>query len=323
MSHTRHITADRGDARRRIDLVLRRHLTDLAAATRTQVQAWIADGRVRVNGRTVRRVAARAALGDALTIEVPERALPARAAMAAEPRELRVLYEDAGLLAVDKPAGMVVHPAYRNVTGTLMNALLWRARNWPAGQRPSIVGRLDKLTSGVVVVAKTRAMHAALQRAVAAPAAEKEYLALIYGRAAARGVIDLRLARDRSDRRRMTASAADGVASLTRYERLAYAAMPRGVSLLRCRIVTGRTHQIRAHLAARGWPIVGDRVYGGAEWTRIADPALAAALRDFPRLALHARRVSFTHPATARRLTIDAPVPSDLEALLANCGLST
>src|SRR4029078_160357 len=129
-------------------------------------------GRVQVNGRTVRRVAARAAAGDAVTIDIPGGGLVARAALAAAGRTLSVLYEDTALLAADKPAGMVVHPAYRNLTGTLMNALLWRARAWPAAQRPSIVGRLDKQTSGIVVVAKTAALHAALQRAMASPTAE-------------------------------------------------------------------------------------------------------------------------------------------------------
>jgi 23S rRNA pseudouridine1911/1915/1917 synthase len=241
--------------------------------------------------------------------------------MAAEPRDLAVLYEDAGVIAVDKPAGIVVHPAYRNFTGTLMNALLWRARTWPAGQRPSIVGRLDKQTSGIVVVAKTPAMHSALQRAMAASSAQKDYLAVTYGRLPSRGTIDLRLARDTKDRRRMVASARDGSVSVTRFERLAYAS-PAGVSLVRCRLVTGRTHQVRVHLAARSWPIVGDSVYGQARWAGVEDAALSAALRDFPRHALHAWRASFVHPATGRRVTIEAPVPRDMELLAVVCGLS-
>jgi 23S rRNA pseudouridine1911/1915/1917 synthase len=321
VTHTRHITADRGDARRRIDLVLRRHLNDVDAATRTRVQEWIEAGRVQVNGTVVRRVAARAAVGDALTVAIPDSAIANRAAMAAEPRDLAVRYEDAGLMAVDKPAGIVVHPAYRNVTGTLMNALLWRARAWPAGQRPSIVGRLDKQTSGIVIVAKTSAMHSALQRALAANTAQKEYLAVTCGRAAARGTIELRLARDAQDRRRVIASAHDGSASVTRFERLAYSARA-DVSLVRCSLVTGRTHQIRVHLASRGWPIVGDRVYGPARSGDVKNAALAAALRDFPRHALHAWRTSFLHPATGRRVEIEAPVPRDMELLAVVSGFS-
>jgi len=337
------LTADRGDEGLRLDLVLRRHLTDLRSATRTRVQSWIEKGFVTVNGALVRRVSTRAALGDIVSIALPDEA--PRVAMAAEDVRLDVLYEDDDLLAIDKPAGLVVHPTFKHVTGTLMNALLWYARGWPAPQRPSLVSRLDKLTSGVIVVAKTAAAHAALQHALAsAPASakgfgerspafatgfgpagsEKDYLAIVYGRVnVVRGEIDLRLGRDRSDRRKVVSSVDVGAESLTRFERLARVAAPRaGLSLLRCRLVTGRTHQIRVHLAARGWPIVGDAVYGEPRWSQVADPLLAATLRAFPRQALHAWRVAFTHPITRARVTIEAPVPRDIEALLDASGLS-
>jgi len=234
-----------------------------------------------------------------------------------------VLYEDECLLVVDKPAGVVVHPAYKNATGTLLNALLWRARAWPAAQRPSIVGRLDKLTSGIVVVAKTAGAHAALQRAMAAGDAVKEYLAVVYGRVdAAPDEITLRMRHDPDDRRKMQASPSSGAESLTRFAGLARVAAPKaGLSLVGCTLVTGRRHQIRVHLAARGWPIVGDPVYGAPHWSRISDPALAGALRAFPRQALHARRVALTHPATGARLLLEAPVPRDLERLLTVSGL--
>lgn len=323
--------ADRGDAGKRIDLVLRRHLVDVDTATRTRVQAWIENGQVRVNGTPVRRVSSRAALGDVVTVEMPE-AAPGHV-MAPEDVGLDVLYEDDQLLAVNKPAGVVVHPTFAHVHGTLMNALLWHARGWPAPQRPSCVGRLDKLTSGIVIVAKTAANHAALQRTLAPPArtsggrwarSEKDYLAVVYGRVnVARGDIDLRLARDRSDRRKMVASATTGAPSLTRFERIGRVAAPRaGLSLLRCRLVTGRMHQIRVHLSARGWPLVGDPTYGASRSADITDPVLAAALRAFPRQALHAWRVAFTHPVTGERLLLDAPVPDDLERLLSASGLS-
>jgi 23S rRNA pseudouridine1911/1915/1917 synthase len=189
--------------------------------------------------------------------------------------------------------------------------------------RPSIVGRLDKFTSGVVVVAKTSAVHAALQRALASFESDKEYLAIVYGRVnLARGTIDLLLGRDRSDRRKVVASTTDGAPSLTRFERVARVAAPEeGLSLLRCGLGTGRTHQIRVHLAARGWPIVGDPAYGEPRWSRIQDQRLAAALRSFPRQALHASRVAFVHPVTRRRLTVHAPVPDDLQQLLDLTGL--
>jgi len=139
----------------------------------------------------------------------------------------------------------------------------------------------------------------------------------------ARGQIDLRLGRDRGDRRRVVASATVGAPSLTRFERLARVAAPRaGLSLLRCRLATGRTHQIRVHLAARGWPLVGDAAYGEARWSQVADSALAAMLRAFPRQALHAWRVAVTHPVTHDRLLLEAPVPRDLEGLLTASGLS-
>jgi 23S rRNA pseudouridine1911/1915/1917 synthase len=316
------LTADRGDAGLRLDLVLRRHLTDVGAATRTRVQAWIASGQVTVNGAPVRRAAARAAFGDVVAVTLPDSA--PRRVMAAEDVRLDVLYEDEHLLALDKPAGIVVHPSYRNSEGTVMNALLWHARGWPAPQRPSLVGRLDKLTSGVVVVAKTAAIHAALQRAMASSRTEKDYLAIVYGRVnVARGEIDLRLGRDRGDRRRVVGSETIGMPSLTRFERLARVAAPgAGLSLLRCRLATGRTHQIRVHLAARGWPLVGDPAYGEPRWSQIADPTLAARLRAFPRQALHAWRVRMVHPVTAARLDIEAPLPDDLEELLRVSGLS-
>lgn len=309
------VKADRGDAGQRLDLVLRRHLTDVRAATRTRVQAWIETGLVSVNGKAVHRVAVRTVLGDVVSVALPE--LP-HEAMAAEDIALQVLYEDDHLLAVDKPAGVVVHPAHKNPSGTLMNALLWRARAWPSPQRPSLVGRLDKLTSGIVLVAKTAAIHASLQKTLASNATAKDYLAVVYGKVnVARGEIDLRLRRDPGDRRRVVASQDLGAPSLTRFERLARVSAPAaGLSVLRCRLVTGRTHQIRVHLSARGWPLVGDPTYGEPRWRHVTDLALAAILRDFPRQALHAWRLTTLHPVTRAELTIDAPVPDDIQRLM-------
>jgi 23S rRNA pseudouridine1911/1915/1917 synthase len=232
--------------------------------------------------------------------------------MFAEAVRLDILYEDEDLIAVNKAAGVVVHPTYKNATGTLMDELFWHARDWPAPQRPSFVSRLDKFTSGLVVVAKTAASHAALQRAMAAGDAEKDYLAVVHGHApVAGGEIDLRLCHDPADRRRMLASPTVGAASLTMFTTLARVDGPgAGLSLLRCRLVTGRTHQIRVHLAARGWPLVGDPVYG--------DPA---APNTFARQALHAWRVAFTHPGAGDRLQLEAPVPQDMGDLLIASGL--
>ncbi len=312
---SRTLTADRGDAGRRIDLVLRRHLADVDEATRTRVQAWIAEGLVAVNGIVVRRASSRAALGDVVEIVLPETA--PKAVMRAEDLPLDVVYEDDYLIALNKPPGTVVHPTYGHAEHTVMNALLWRARAWRPSDRPSIVGRIDKLTSGLVIAAKTRAAHAALQRAMAAPSSRKDYLAIVYGRPTPRGAIDLRLRRDPQDRRRVVASTTEGAVCLTRFTRLAQASVPRaGVAALGCRLVTGRMHQIRVHLAARGWPIVGDPKYGEPRWRDVRDAAVAAALRQFPRQALHAWRLTIGHPVTRRPLSIEAPVPADIRRLL-------
>jgi len=317
-SSSRTVIADRGDAGVRLDLVLRRHLRDVDAATRTRVQAWIEAGKVTVNGAPVRRVSARTALGDRLSIVLPD-AMPRRA-VAAEDAPLAVLYEDDDLIAIDKPPGIVVHPAYGHPAGTVMNALVGRARCWPTGQRPSIVGRLDKGTSGIVLAAKTAAIHTAAQQAMSA--AEKLYLAIVYGKVPPRGRIDLRLHLDPRDRRRVVASPAVGARSLTRFERIARVAAPRaGLALLKCHLVTGRRHQIRVHLAASGWPIVGDPKYGEARWALVSEPLIAAALRAFPRQALHAWRLTLRHPVTGVELRIEAPVPADLVDLLALAGL--
>jgi 23S rRNA pseudouridine1911/1915/1917 synthase len=312
--------SDRGDTGRRLDLVLRRHLANLETATRTRVQAWIDKGTVSINGHTVRRAAARVAVGDVLTVDIPDTAIPFRRALKPQPADLHILFEDDHLLLLNKPAGIVVHPSHAQADGTLMNALAWHAREWPA--RPSLVGRLDKLTSGIVLVAKRPPMHAKLQAAMAATTTEKSYLAIVYGRVrTSRGRINLRLRRDANDRRRVVASTTAGAPSVTEFERLAQARAPRvGIALMRCRLVTGRTHQIRVHLAACGWPIVGDPVYGEPRWSRIVDPELADALRAFPRQALHAWRLALVHPVTMQRMVIEAPVPEDMRALMEGIG---
>lgn len=315
------LVADRGDAGRRVDLVIRRHLTDLANATRTRVQAWIEDGRVTINGRVVRRVSVRAALGDSVVVQLPDE--EPRAPVLPEPGPLERLYEDDYLLVVNKPAGVVSHPTFLHPRGSLLNIVLHYAAAWLGDQRPSLVGRLDKLTSGAVVIAKTTNAHALMQRVLASSLSEKTYVAVAYGPVnPARGSIDLRLRRHPDDRRRVIATMDDGVASLTQYERLEMVdADGCRVALMRCRLITGRMHQVRVHLAARGWPIVGDSKYGEPRWTACNDTALRARLEAFPRQALHAARVSFIHPFTRERVSVEAPLPDDMRELADACRL--
>ena len=318
----RELTADRGDAGQRLDRVLSRHLSDVTIATRTRIQRWIADGLVAVNGSSSRRVARRVAAGDIVSVALPLRAQ--RPVMMAEATPLVVLFEDEHLAIVDKPPGVVCHPTHAHATGTMMNALLWEAREWPAPQRPSLVGRLDKWTSGLLLVAKTAVVHAALQRTLADRGSIKEYLALVYGDVRPeRGQISLRLSRDRVDRRRVAASTSTGAFSLTTYERVAAIEAPdTTLSLLRCRLGTGRTHQIRVHLAARGWPIVGDPMYGEPRWGAVADPTVSVALAAFPRQALHASRVAFQHPVTGERIDVESPPPDDMRGILDALGFA-
>jgi 23S rRNA pseudouridine1911/1915/1917 synthase len=313
----RSLTVDRGDAGQRLDLVVRRHLADLHVATRTRIQHWIEGGLVAVNGRATRRAAARAALGDVVTVWVPDS--PPRRRPVAEDMGLRVLYEDEHLIAVDKPAGIVSHPTYRHPTGTVINGLLWYAHGWPGEQRPTLIGRLDKMTSGIVVAAKTAGVHAALQRSLgAAGHGTKDYLALVRGRARSAGTIALGLQRDPTDRRRVVASAVSGAPSVTRFERLAHSP---GVALLRCRLLTGRMHQIRVHLAARGWPIVGDLKYGDTQGLATSAKPGDPRMGDFNRHALHAWRMAVRHPVTGAALRIEAPIPRELDDLMRRFGI--
>jgi 23S rRNA pseudouridine1911/1915/1917 synthase len=218
-----------------------------------------------------------------------------------------IIFEDEHLLIVDKPAGVVVHPAYKNPAGTLLDALAGDASRWSGDRRPSLVGRLDKPTSGLVLVAKSAEMHARLQRTLASPASDKIYLALVDGVTPERGTIDLPLASDPADRRRRVVSSR-GAPSVTEFARIDAGSLGEGsVSLLECRLVTGRRHQIRVHLAARGWAIVGDATYG-------------TPLDGFTRLALHAWRIAFTHPLSGARVDVMCPPPPDLERLLSRCG---
>ena len=319
MSFTwRTIETDRGDHGVRVDRVLLRHLRDERSVSRNRIQKWIEAGDVLVNGAPPPRAAWRVQAGDDLQVRIEQ--LPARTKPSAQAMDLAVLYEDDDLLAINKPAGLVVHPSYKNTEGTLINGVLERAKTWPEGSRPSLLGRLDKFTSGVVMVAKRPAVHAALQRAMDARRIDKDYAAIVWGRPSPmRGTIDLALDRDPWDRRRITVTDRGGQPSVTKFERVSTTTAH---SLVRCRLITGRTHQIRVHLSARDWPIIGDAVYGLKKKAGPLTPVDEIALA-FPRQALHAWRLTLRQPTTNDALEITAPLADDMQQLATALGLPT
>jgi len=217
---------------------------------------------------------------------------------------------------IDKPAGMVCHLGAGVRSGTLVNALLYHFGSMETGDRtrPGIVHRLDKLTSGVMVVAKNAWTHRELARQFRSREVEKEYLALVYGRPTPMtGKIDLPIGRDPKDRKKISVRAARGRSAITRYQTLKrYGPF----TLLKVRIETGRTHQIRVHLAHKGHPVVGDALYGGSR-SRNLPAGLRQAVEEMPRFFLHSHRLEFCHPRTGRPLSFTAPLPGELEQFLA------
>jgi 23S rRNA pseudouridine1911/1915/1917 synthase len=292
--------ADRGDARLRLDQAVVRRVGRDLKLSRTQAQQWIDAGFVELDGRPARRASQPLADGTVVVVTVPDDTMRRRPP-APEELALDIVYEDEHLLAVNKPPAVVVHPTYKHPSKTVLNAVLWRLRDRPSAH-PGVLTRLDKDTSGLVLVALSPSVHAAVQADARAGRVAKRYLAIVEGSPRPRGgVIQLPLGRDPADRRRVTVRA-DGAASETRYDTLAGDGRR---SLVSCELITGRTHQIRVHLAASGWPIVGDRVYGTAD-DRIE------------RQALHAWRLTLPHPVTGVRLQFEAPVPGDFAEVLSS-----
>jgi 23S rRNA pseudouridine1911/1915/1917 synthase len=293
----------------RLDVALARLLPQYS---RARLQRWIDGGRVQAGADTAPQRRRRLAVGERLRVEA-EFAPDERVAAGEGRLPFRVVHRDAALLVIDKPAGLVVHPGAGNRSGTLQNALLAFDPALARVPRAGIVHRLDKDTSGLMLVARTPQAHAALVRALAAREIGREYLALCHGALTGGGRIDEPIGRHRTQRIKM-AVRGDGREAVTHYriERRLGA-----LTLVRARLETGRTHQIRVHLAHIGHPLVGDPVYGGRR--RLppgAGPAAIAALEGFRRQALHAARLSFAHPSGGKAVVFEAPLPDDMARLL-------
>jgi len=281
----------------------------LPERSRSHIQRLIKDGLVSGPLRDL-RPSSTVHAGQVFAVELPA---PVAAAPEPEALPLTVLYEDSDVVVIDKPAGMVVHPGAGHRSGTLVNALLHHVDDLSGigGElRPGIVHRLDRGTSGVMIVAKHDRAHQELSRQFQDREVEKEYIALVWGVVQAGRRIDAAIGRDPSNRQKMSTRARRARSAVTRITKAEHL---KGVSLLRVAIATGRTHQIRVHLGAIGHPIVGDAVYGGVH-RRVANDLRAVQRLERP--FLHAARLSFTHPADGRRMTFESPLPADLDAVI-------
>jgi 23S rRNA pseudouridine1911/1915/1917 synthase len=293
-------------AGRRLDQALAQMLPQYS---RTRIQRWIDEGAVRVNGLEPR---ARDLVvgGEAATVEARQ---SEETAIAAEKLPLDIVHQDASLIVINKPPGVVVHPGAGNREHTLQNALLAHDPKLRQVPRAGLVHRIDKDTSGLLVVARTLEAHTALVAALAAHDIEREYLALCTGAMTGGGTVNQPIGRHRTARTKM-AVRSDGRAAVTHYR---IEKRFRAHTLARVRLETGRTHQIRVHLAHVGYPIVGDPVYGGRRKLPAgATHGLKAALEGFQRQALHAARLTFSHPKTGKSRAFEAPLPADFAGLL-------
>ena len=307
-----HLTIPDEATGRRLDQVLAELLPD---HSRSRLKQWILDGHVRLDGE-IPEPRTRVAGGQLIAIQVAgppggdEHPAPG-----AEQIPLAIVHEDADVLVIDKPAGLVVHPGAGNAAGTLENGLLAHDPTLAGLPRSGILHRLDKDTSGLLIVAKTPAAHTHLVRALEAREITREYRALCVGTMTAGGSVDADIGRHKTQRTKMSVTPFGGRRAVTHYRVLARFPHHTFVAV---RLETGRTHQIRVHLAHVRHPIVGDPAYGG----RLIIPAgaseqLALALRGFRRQALHAFRIRFQHPLTGELLDLSAPLPGDFRGLLA------
>jgi 23S rRNA pseudouridine1911/1915/1917 synthase len=290
---------------------LDRFLTgEIPGRSRSQIQRLIEGGHVRVPRVKTTRANVALRAGDEIAVDLPD---VAPAAPAAEDLAIEILFSDQDVVVVNKPAGMVVHPGPGHAGGTLVNALLHHVSDLSGigGEaRPGIVHRLDKGTSGVMIVAKHDAAHQELSRQFHDREVEKEYVALVWGLVQQRKRIEASIGRDPANRQKMSTRARRAREAVTR---VTWARDLKGVTLLRVAIHTGRTHQIRVHLSGIGHPVVGDALYGGVH-RRVPHPL--RAVQRLTRPFLHAERLVFTHPRTGERLTFSADLPEDLREVL-------
>jgi 23S rRNA pseudouridine1911/1915/1917 synthase len=298
----------------RLDRALQQNLPELS---RSRLKQLILSGQVTNDAKVIRDPARKVRAGQIFVVILPE---PDDATPQAQAIPLDIRFEDAHLIVIDKPAGLVVHPAPGHPDGTLVNALIAHCGDSLAGiggvRRPGIVHRLDKDTSGLMVVAKTEAAHRALSADFAARRIARAYAAIVWGvPLPAEGEITGNIGRSMSNRKKMAVvGAGRGKPAVTRYKvERTFAAES---ALIECRLLTGRTHQIRVHLAERGHPLIGDPVYGGRAARRFATKTSAAAY--FPRQALHARHLGFVHPASGEHLGFDSDLPADMKSFLAS-----
>jgi 23S rRNA pseudouridine1911/1915/1917 synthase len=291
----------------RLDLFV---VSVLPARSRSQIQRLIKDGQVQVAGREAKANQPVKA-GQHISVEILE---PVDAEPAPEALPLAIIYQDHDVIVVDKPAGMVVHPAAGHASGTLVNALLHYVDDLSGiggEKRPGIVHRLDRGTSGLMVAAKHDAAHEELARQFRDREVEKEYVALVWGVVQAGRRIDAPIGRDPANRKKMSARARRSREAVTRIVRAEH--LHPSVTLARVAIHTGRTHQIRVHLTAIGHPIVGDPLYGGI---RRRVPGDLKAVTHLDRPFLHAARLAFKHPSDGRRMQFESPLPEDLQRIL-------
>lgn len=295
----------------RLDKVLSRLLPQYS---RSRIQQWIEAGHVTVEGKPAK--GKMTMLGDERIVVTPQ-AAPEENAFAPEAMDLPIVHEDAAIIVIDKPVGMVVHPAAGNWTGTLLNGLLHRYPDLASVPRAGIVHRLDKDTSGLMVVARTLETQTHLVRQLQARSVKREYLALVWGTPLMSGTVDAPIGRHPRERVKMAVfdplrEHPSAKPAVTHYQRIAAGNIDgKPVSLMICKLETGRTHQIRVHMQSIGFPLVGDTLYG--------KPHLASV---FPRQALHAFRLGLQHPAKKKQVEWSTPVPADMSGLLERAGIS-